>query len=171
MPEENRLGYAVSVDVVRDIVRGTVRAMEGRRPGPDVSPAQLRRRDWWQGPQLFLIVDDYDMVGGGPMDNPFAPLLDFLSQGTELGLHLIVARSANGASRSMMGDPLLRRLLEVNTPAVQLSCPPSEGPIFGNVKPRQLPVGRALHITRRRTLQVQTALSSEPDEPGTPSQD
>jgi S-DNA-T family DNA segregation ATPase FtsK/SpoIIIE len=158
---ESRLGYAVSVDTVRDIVNGTARAMEARRPGPDVSPAQLRRRDWWQGPQLFLIVDDYDMVGSNPMDSPFAPLLDFLNQGTELGLHLIVARSANGASRSMSSDPLLRRLLEVNTPALQLSCPPSEGQIFGSVKPRQLPPGRALHITRRGTLQIQTALAPE----------
>jgi len=140
-------------------VNGTARAMEARRPGPDVSPAQLRCRDWWQGPQLFLLVDDYDMVGSNPMNSPFAPLLDFLNQGTELGLHLIVARSANGASRSMSSDPLLRRLLEVNTPAVQLSCPPSEGQIFGSVKPRPLPPGRALHITRRGTLQIQTALA------------
>ncbi len=148
---------------MRDIVRGTVRAMEARRPGPDISPAQLRRRDWWSGPQLFLIIDDYDMVGSNPVDNPFAPLLDFLPQGTELGLHVIVARSANGASRAMMSDPLLRRLMEVNTPALQLSCPPAEGQMFGSVKPRQLPPGRALHITRRRTIQVQTALIAEPD--------
>ncbi|MFD8723556.1 type VII secretion protein EccCa [Streptomyces sp. NPDC059629] len=163
IPEESRLGYAVSVDVVRDIARGAARAMESRRPGPDISPAQLRQRDWWTGPQLFLIVDDYDMVGSSPMDSPFAPLLDFLAQGTELGLHLIVARSANGASRSMSSDPLMRRLLEVNTPALQLSCPPAEGQIFGSVKPRPLPPGRALHITRRGTLQIQTALVSEPE--------
>jgi S-DNA-T family DNA segregation ATPase FtsK/SpoIIIE len=159
-PAAHRLGYAVSVDVVRDIVRGAVRAMEDRRPGPEISPARLRLRDWWKGPQLFLIVDDYDMVAGNPMDNPFAPLLDFLAQGTELGLHLIVARSANGAGRSMSGDPLLRRLLEANTPALQLSCPPSEGQILPGVKPRPLPPGRALHVTRRRTVQVQTALAA-----------
>lgn len=164
VPEENQLGYAVSVDVVRDMVAGATRAMEARRPGPEISPAQLRRRDWWKGPQLFLIIDDYDMVGSSPVDNPFAPLLDFLPQGTELGLHVIVARGANGASRAMSQDPLLRRLMEVNTPALQLSVPPSEGIVFGGVKPRQLPPGRALHITRRGTVQVQTALLPHPRE-------
>jgi DNA segregation ATPase FtsK/SpoIIIE, S-DNA-T family len=156
VPEENRLGYAVSVDVVRGIVDGAARAMSARQPGDDIPPERLRRRDWWTGPRLFLVIDDYEMVGS-PSDNLFGPLLDHLAQGTELGLHVIVARSANGAARGM-GDPLLRRLAEVNTPALLLSCPPSEGHILGDVKPRQLPPGRAQHITRRRTVQVQTAL-------------
>ncbi|SDP39724.1 type VII secretion protein EccCa [Actinacidiphila guanduensis] len=162
LPEAQRLGYAVSVDVIRDIVRGAARAMESRRPGPDISPAQMRRRDWWSGPQLFLIIDDYEMVGGSSSDSPFAPLLDFLQQGTELGLHVVVARSANGAGRAMLSDPLLRRLMEVNTPAIQLSCPPAEGQIINGVKPRQFPPGRALYITRRGTLQLQTALVDDP---------
>lgn len=157
VPAEHRLGYAVSIDVVRQMVEGAARAAQTRVPGPDVTPAQLRRRDWWKGPQIFFIVDDYELISSSPSDNPFYPLLDYLSQGNELGLHLIIARSANGAARAM-SDPLMRRLLEVNTPTLMFSCPPSEGYIIGNVKPRQLPVGRALHITRRGTTQVQTAV-------------
>jgi S-DNA-T family DNA segregation ATPase FtsK/SpoIIIE len=60
-----------------------------------------------------------------------------------------------------MNDPLLRRLVEVNTPMLLMSCPPAEGHILGDVRPRQLPVGRAQHITRRRTVQVQTAIVPE----------
>ncbi|MEE1790677.1 type VII secretion protein EccCa [Streptomyces sp. BE308] len=156
VPESHRLGYAVSVDVLKQVVDGVARAMKERLPGADVSPAQLKRRDWWNGPQVFLVVDDYDMVSSG-MSNHFAPLLDYLAQGAELGLHLIVARSANGAARAM-NDPLLRRLLEVNTPAALLSCPPSEGYLFNDTKPRQLPPGRAQLITRRGVVQVQTPL-------------
>ncbi|MCD5348926.1 type VII secretion protein EccCa [Kineosporia mesophila] len=162
--EGHRLGYAVSGDMVRQIVEGTARALATRVPGPEITPAQLRRRDWWKGPQMFFVVDDYELISGG-LDSPFAPLLDYLSQATEIGLHLVVARSANGAARAM-SDPLMRRLLEVNTPTLQLSCPPSEGYIVGSVRPRQLPVGRALHITRRGTIQVQTAVATprEPEE-------
>ncbi|MFJ4184388.1 type VII secretion protein EccCa [Kitasatospora sp. NPDC089509] len=165
VPEEYRLGYAVAVDVLKQIVQGAARAMEGRVPGESISPARLKLRDWWTGAELFILVDDYDLIAAPLTGHPFAPLLDHLAQGTELGLHLIVARSANGIARSM-SDPLIRRLQEVNTPAVLLSCPPSEGVLFGNVKPRQLPPGRALHITRRRTVQLQTALVPEPEEAG-----
>ncbi|MFD8081551.1 type VII secretion protein EccCa [Kitasatospora sp. NPDC059722] len=160
VPEEYRLGYAVAVDVLKQIVQGAARAMEGRVPSEDITPARLKLRDWWTGPELFILVDDYDLISAPITGHPFTPLLDHLAQGTELGLHLIVARSANGIARAM-SDPLLRRLLDVNTPAVLLSCPPSEGVLFGNVKPRQLPPGRALHITRRRTVQLQTALAQE----------
>ncbi|MDH6108940.1 S-DNA-T family DNA segregation ATPase FtsK/SpoIIIE [Kitasatospora sp. MAP12-15] len=155
VPEDYRLGYAVGVDVLRQIVDGAARAMQNRVPGADISPAQLKLRDWWQGPELFIVVDDYDLVAVSGVNHPFAALFDHLAQGTELGLHLIVARGANGIGRAM-SDPLLRKLQEINTPAVLLSCPPSEGFLFGNVKPRQFPAGRGLHITRRRTVQVQT---------------
>jgi S-DNA-T family DNA segregation ATPase FtsK/SpoIIIE len=161
VPEESRLGYAVSVDVVRQIVDGATRAMRTRIPGPEISPARLRKRDWWTGPQLYVIVDDYEMVASA--DNPFNPLLDHLAQGTELGLHLVVARSANGVGRGMT-DPLVRRLIEVNTPMLLLSCPPSEGYLVGDVRPRQLPPGRAQYITRRGKVGVQTALLAGAEE-------
>jgi DNA segregation ATPase FtsK/SpoIIIE, S-DNA-T family len=157
VPESHRLGYAVSGDQLRQMVEGVARAMADRVPGPDIAPERLPRRDWWRGPQLFLVVDDHEMLGGGPMigASPFAPLLDYLAQGNELGLHVVVARSANGIGRAM-NDQLLRKLLEVNTPTMMLSCPPSEGAFLGTVKPRVLPAGRGLYVTRRSTQQVQT---------------
>jgi S-DNA-T family DNA segregation ATPase FtsK/SpoIIIE len=160
VPEPSRLGYAVAVDIARQGVHGAGRAMRNRQPPENISLAELKLRQWWAGPELFVIVDDYELVAATAGDHPFEPVLEFLAQGTELGLHLIVARSANGVARAM-NDPLLRRLVEVNTPTVLLSCPPSEGAVFGNVKPRIFPAGRGLHVTRRRTIQVQTALVGE----------
>ncbi|MEU5692057.1 type VII secretion protein EccCa [Actinosynnema sp. NPDC020468] len=158
VPEEYRLGYAVSADSVRDLIDGVHRAVHTRTPGPDITPARLRARDWWTGPQVFVVVDDYDMVAT-PSTNPFQQLFDALAQGNALGLHLIVARGANGFGRGA-NDPLLRRLVEVNTPTMLLSCPPSEGMVLGNVKPRKLIPGRAQYITRRGNTVVQTALSA-----------
>lgn len=171
VPEEYRLGYAVAVDMLRQIVDGASRAMKNRIPSADITPARLKLRDWWEGPELFILVDDYDLVGTGSGAHPFAALLDDLAQGSEIGLHLVVARGANGIGRAL-GDPLLRKLQEVNSPSLLLSCPPSEGYLFGNLKPRQFPAGRGLYITRRRTVQVQTgrlaAAEGEPLDPSGP---
>ncbi|MFD0264482.1 type VII secretion protein EccCa [Kitasatospora indigofera] len=164
VPDDYRLGHAVAVDVLRQIVDGAARAMANRLPGADLTPARLKLRDWWEGPELFIVVDDYELVSGSPGSmsaHPFAALFDHLAQGTELGLHLIVARGANGIGRAS-SDPLLRKLEEVNTPVLLMSCPPSEGYLFGNVKPRDFPPGRGLYITRRRTVQVQTAITAGP---------
>jgi S-DNA-T family DNA segregation ATPase FtsK/SpoIIIE len=159
VPEEYRLGYAVSLEVVRQMVDGAARAMAERLPPADLPPDRLRQRDWYTGPRLYLLVDDYDLVASTPMANPIGQLLDHLGQSTEIGLHLVVARSATGISRGI-GDPLLRRMQEVNTPVALLSCPPSEGRIFNDIRPRTLPPGRALYLTRRTTTQIQTALTS-----------
>ncbi|MEU3570041.1 type VII secretion protein EccCa [Kitasatospora sp. NPDC036755] len=160
VPEDYRLGYAVAVDKLRQIVDGASRAMKNRIPPADITPARLRLRDWWTGPELFVLVDDYDLVGSSTGNHPFAALLDDLSQGAEIGLHLVVARGANGIGRAM-SDPLIRKLQEVNSPTLLMSCPPSEGYLFGNLKPRPYPAGRGLYITRRRTVQVQTGQLAE----------
>ena len=36
--------------------------LRGRLPGPDVTPDQLRSRSWWTGAEVFVLVDDYDLV-------------------------------------------------------------------------------------------------------------
>ncbi|GGR83643.1 type VII secretion protein EccC [Streptomyces humidus] len=160
VPQEYRLGHAVSVDQLRELAEGAARALRTRMPGQDIAPSRMRLRDWWQGPTLFVLVDDYDLINAPLGRSPFEPLLDFLALGYEIGFHLVVTRSAAGAGRGL-GDQVLRRMLDVNTPALLMSCPPSEGYLFGSVKPRVLVPGRALRITRRKTFQVQTGLLAE----------
>ena len=161
VPEPYRLGHAVAMDALRELMNGAGRAIKTRVPGPDITPARMRLCDWWNGPRLFVLVDDYDMVGAGPMQHPFDPLLDHLALGWEVGLHVIVARAAAGAGRGL-NEALMRRLQEVNTPSLLLSCPPDEGFLFGNVKGRILPAGRAIRIARRKAVQVQTAVADKP---------
>ncbi len=99
VPEEYRLGHAVALEALKQLVGGSAKALRTRVPGQEITPARMRQADWWTGPRLFVLVDDYDMVGGGTvMDHPFAPLFEHLALGHELGLHVVVARSATGAT-------------------------------------------------------------------------
>ncbi|WP_436536858.1 type VII secretion protein EccCa [Actinoplanes sp. HUAS TT8] len=154
VPAEYRLGYSVSLDSTRDTVKDAVLGLAPRMPGADVTPEQLRRRDWWTGPELFVLVDDYDLLAGH--DSPLLPLVPYLAQGADIGFHLVLTRGAANVMRMSM-DPVIRRVQETNTPDLALSCPPSEGPLLGNVRPRQLPPGRALLCTRRGGKLIQTA--------------
>ncbi|MET7711884.1 type VII secretion protein EccCa [Streptomyces sp. NPDC005407] len=160
IPEEYRIGHVISLDNLKDTIDGAARALKTRVPGAEIAPARMRRCDWWTGPRLFVLVDDYDMVSGNSFQSPFEPLFENLTLGFEMGLHVVVARSAMGAGRGL-SDALIRRLDEANNPAVLLSCPPTEGRLFGNAKPLNLPPGRALHIARRRARLMQTALVEE----------
>ncbi|WP_455771640.1 type VII secretion protein EccCa [Streptomyces nigra] len=157
IPEEYRIGHVISLDNLKETVDGAARAMKTRVPGADIAPARMRACDWWSGPRLFILVDDYDMVASNSFQSPFEPLFEHLTLGFEMGLHLVVARSAMGAGRGL-SDALIRRMDEANNPAILLSCPPTEGRLFGNAKPVNLPPGRALHIARRKARLMQTAL-------------
>ncbi|MDQ1040431.1 S-DNA-T family DNA segregation ATPase FtsK/SpoIIIE [Streptomyces sp. V3I8] len=162
VPEEYRIGHVISLDNLKETIEGAARALKTRVPGADIAPGRMRRCDWWTGPRLFILIDDYDMVSGSSFQSPLEPLFEYLTLGFEMGLHLVVARSAMGAGRGL-SDGLIRRLDEANNPAVLLSCPPTEGSLFGNTKPRNLPPGRALHIARRKAKLIQTALVEEPE--------
>jgi S-DNA-T family DNA segregation ATPase FtsK/SpoIIIE len=158
VPPGYRVGYAVDTDGLADLSRSAAVSMTSRLPGADVAPERLERRDWWDGPQLFMIIDDYDLLAmGGSTGGPIAPLVPMLGQSPHIGLHLVIARSSSGAMRAMM-DPLLRRLWELGTPAVLLSYPKEEGKFLGEAKPRTLTAGRAQLVTRRDIKLIQTGL-------------
>jgi len=99
------------------------RGLHQAAAGSDITPQQLRQRSWWTGPDVYVIVDDYDLVAAGA--NPLLPLLPFLSQARDIGLYPYVARRAGGATRALL-DPFLSAMRELGYPAVVLSAPRDE---------------------------------------------
>ncbi len=94
---EHILGYAASPAAATGLIKDIYGAMEKRLPSsPELTPEQLRDRSWWSGPDLYLIVDDYDLVAT-PSGNALAPLVELLPQARDIGFHLILARSMAGA--------------------------------------------------------------------------
>ncbi|MDX3663767.1 type VII secretion protein EccCa [Streptomyces sp. ID05-26A] len=157
VPEEYRVGQVVASDALTEMANKAAVSLQKRVPGPDISSERLRRRDWWEGPQLFVVVDDYELFssGGMGMSTPLESLLPLMAQGVHIGFHLIVARSSANGIRAMM-DPVLRRLWELGTPALLFSYPKEEGKFLGEAAPRTLPPGRAQLVTRRGTKLIQT---------------
>ncbi|HET6500289.1 MAG TPA: type VII secretion protein EccCa [Amycolatopsis sp.] len=158
VPEAYRIGYAVDPDALTDLAANAAVSMSRRMPGPDITPDRLARRDWWRGPKLFLLIDDYDLlVTAAGMGGPLQQLIPLLAHGANIGMHLVVARSTSGAMRAML-DPLLRRMWELGNPGLLLSYPKEEGKFLGEAKPRTLPPGRAQLVTRRDIRLVQLGL-------------
>ena len=144
---EHRIGYAPSSAAAVALLNDAREALVARLPPADLTADQLRNRSWWHGSDLYVIVDDYDLVAG--VTNPLLPLVDLLPQASDIGLHLVLARSAGGAGRAMF-EPVIQRLREMGSTALLMSASKDEGPIFG-VKPQTLPLWPRLpgHPPRR----------------------
>lgn len=148
-------GYAASPAALTSRMPKLLAMLEARMPGEDVTQQQLRDRSWWSGPEMFLLVDDYDLVAAAT-GNPLAPLADFLPHSADLGLHVIVARRSGGAARAMF-DPLLSRMREVGCLGMMMSASPDDGVLLGSVRPSAQPPGRGTLITRgegERLIQI-----------------
>ena len=156
------LGYATATTALAPMLKDVADSMQKRLPGPDVTPDQLRNRSWWKGPELFIVVDDYDLVVT-PSGNPLAVLSDVLPQARDIGLHLIVVRASGGASRATY-EPVIQRLRELGSPGLAMSASRDEGVLLGTVRSSAMPAGRGMLVHRRAGEQlVQVAWLPEAD--------
>jgi S-DNA-T family DNA segregation ATPase FtsK/SpoIIIE len=144
---DHLLGYAMSAAAARPHLTELAALLRNRLPGPAVTQRQLRERSWWTGPEVWVIVDDYDLIADAVDGNPLSGLLELLPHAGDLGLHVVVARRSGGAARAMY-DPVLARLRDLGCMGLMMSARADEGPLFGSLRPTPQPAGRGTLIRR-----------------------
>ncbi|MEU3897716.1 type VII secretion protein EccCa [Streptomyces sp. NPDC045251] len=122
--------------------------MQRRTPTADVTPEQLRNRSWWRGPTIYVVIDDYDLVATSS-GNPLAVLTEMLPFARDVGVRFIIARSTAGAGRAGY-EAFMQRIKELGAQGIVLSGDPAEGDLIGGVRPRRMPPGRGVFVSRRR---------------------
>lgn len=148
-------GYATTAETLEKMVAHLGQVLTDRLPGADVTQAELRERSWWSGPEIVLVVDDYDLVATAS-GNPLQPLVEFLSQAKDIGFHLVIARRCGGASRALF-DPVLGRLKDLSSDGIVMNGSRDEGPLLAGARPGSKPPGRGELVSRsrgRRLVQV-----------------
>jgi DNA segregation ATPase FtsK/SpoIIIE, S-DNA-T family len=158
---DSLLGYAVSANQLESMINDVFNSMTRRLPGPDVTQEQLKTRSWWKGPELFVLVDDYDLVATSTT-NPLRKISDFLAQAKDVGLHLVAVRRTGGASKAMY-DPIIGKLKEIAAPGMVMNGSRDEGMLVGNIKPSAMPPGRGNLLTRKNGKQLIQVSWIQPD--------
>ncbi|MER5728447.1 type VII secretion protein EccCa [Streptomyces sp. NPDC002138] len=148
VPASHLLEYAPMASAMQMHMEAIATVMGKRAPGPDITPQQLRDRSWWSGPELFVIIDDYELVSTNA-SNPLSQLVENLPFARDVGIRFIVARSSAGASRGAY-EPFMQRVKELGAQGLILSGDRNEGDILGNVRARPMPPGRGTFVSRKR---------------------
>ncbi|MBJ7610078.1 MAG: type VII secretion protein EccCa [Candidatus Dormibacteraeota bacterium] len=154
--------YAATTTAAEKIAIDLAAEISARTPPDALTPAQLRGGGWWDGPQHFLVVDDYDLTltqAGGPL----GALVDCLPLALDTGLHVLLTRRVAGASRTAF-EPFTQRLRELGPVALLLSGDVAEGPLVGGVTARPQPPGRG-YLVRPGHAPMLVQLCNEPGPP------
>lgn len=164
---EHLIGYYPSSSAATPMLQQAAEAVRARLPGPDVTQQELRDRSWWTGSDMFIVIDDYELVAT-QSGNPMLPFADLMNQAADIGLHVILARAMGGAGRAVFGDPLIGKMKESVNPGLVMSGSKDEGAIWADVKPSAMPAGRGTLVTRTFKGLIQTALY---DKDGAPAEE
>ncbi|SUA02821.1 DNA segregation ATPase FtsK/SpoIIIE [Mycolicibacterium fortuitum] len=62
VPDEYLGGYATAPQSCTDLMTALAGALKDRLPPNDITQQQLKERSWWSGPDLFVMIDDYDLI-------------------------------------------------------------------------------------------------------------
>lgn len=153
-------GYATAAQSCAELMKALGDSLKDRLPPSDVTQQQLKERSWWSGPDLYVLIDDYDLIPGGTLNHPLAPLVEYLPQARDIGLRIIISRRIGGAGRAIM-DPIIGRLRDLSCNGLVMNGTKDEGALFG-YKPQPMPPGRGMLISRTVRSDV-VQLSKMPD--------
>ncbi|MEU2246873.1 type VII secretion protein EccCa [Streptomyces sp. NPDC019224] len=161
VPDDHLGAYAGDAKAARAFAEQVAAKLAERLPPARVTAAELRARSWWEGPEFYVVADDYDLVATG-RDAPLAPLVPYLAQARETGLHVIAARRVSGHNRTALTDPVFSQLPEIGASALILSGNPREGALVDGERAQRRAPGRAVLLRRKegRTV-VQIAVGEE----------
>jgi len=146
--------YATNPDRVLPAMLGLSALLEKRRPPAGTTTEALA--NWsYRTPASphthYLIIDDLDQIPDSPAisgphtgQRPWTPLLGLLSQAGELGLRVIVTARATGSGHTLMTNPLLRRMNDLQASALMLSGNPADAGKIRGHRFSRLPAGRAV---------------------------
>ncbi|MGL4172681.1 MAG: type VII secretion protein EccCa [Actinomycetota bacterium] len=150
IPEEYIGGYASTPDLAQQLaaaIQPELRKRMPSAPGASTDTVHL--------PRIVLLVDDYEVVTAGSMA-PLQSLTSYIPMGRELNFTVVLARRTAGAARGIY-EATFMAVRDSGATGLMLSGDRSEGQLFGTVRPRRLPPGRALLVRTGemvRTVQV-----------------
>lgn len=149
---EHLAGYASSAQNAGPMMVQLAQFLAARLPGDDVDAQQLARVDWWSGPTVYLVIDDYDLVSTS-LGNPLQPLAEYLGHARDIGFRVILSRRSGGIGRALY-DPLIAGMRDLSCDVLLLSGDPDEGYIVGRHRFQKLVPGRGELISRSGGAQI-----------------
>lgn len=137
--------FASTVDGVKNRMAELASVLAARLPQDDPdSGGQIMARSW-QGPEIFLVIDDAERIPAG-FDSPLAVMEPFVQVGSDVGFHIIYTQAFGSFSSGIGANPMLRALRQSSAPMLIMDSDPEPGPVWHKWKGHPMIPGRGFLI-------------------------
>lgn len=129
--------------------------------------ADRQARNWWTGPEIFIVFDNWEQVAPRHSAKPALvhELINWVrKEGYERGIHVIIALNSNDIGVRSLSDPVIKVMRDSRAPVVMLSTDKLQGG-FGSAKFADFGIpGRARYVEAAmgRDDRIQIACSGQP---------
>ncbi len=127
-----------------------------RLPPHDITPAQMRSRSWWEGAELVLLIDDWELVaqshtqGLGAMRS----LMQYIPQARDVGFHIIASARMEEAQAILARPGIIKSTSDLKAPTILLSGDKTDYPSGREFAVTRRPPGQAWYKTPDAPLDV-----------------
>lgn len=135
IPREYLASYSLTASQGRKRMLELVEHLQSRKPpdDDDLDPETAATHRFWEGPELFVVIDNSELLPYNMSDFPFAPaklggesIASLIPQGAQLGLHIMYsAQLDQGYSNGSLMNPLWRPVRQNFSPTLILDGDPS----------------------------------------------
>ena len=161
VPEENWLAaYAQNPEHIRAVIKDLCAILKDRQPPSTASQTELATKRFWEGRELFLVVDQ--ITSWSNTANPMAELAPYIEQGESLGLHIVATADIRQFGYQSQGGVVLSRMMNMQPPVLIMNGHRSHGAIVPGVHAQPQRQGKGLLVTRRGTEGVLVGWSEPP---------
>jgi len=141
-PREYVASYSLTASQARKNMLELVEKLQARKPpdDADLDPEAAATQRFWEGPELFVVIDNSELMPYNSSDFPFNPakvggecISSLAPQGEQLGLHVMYSAQLdqNYPTGSLM-NPLWRPVRQNFSPTLILDGDPSLAPVATN---------------------------------------
>ncbi|MEE6140370.1 type VII secretion protein EccCa [Mycobacterium sp. 050128] len=152
--------YAQNPNQIAEIVKELAALLEKRRPPPGATPEDLATKRFWEGRELFVIIDGITAWPGA--SSPLMPLAQYVAEAEDLGLHIVAtADIAQFSYHAQSGQGVLGKMMNMTPPVVVMNGLRQHGVIVPGVyaEPQREGKGR---LARRTAIDNVLVGWSEP---------
>lgn len=121
-------------DDIARVSESIIRLLNKRAPQSGVDARTILERTWFDGPELFVLIDNYtSIMSQQGMSSPLDEIVKHLGAENR-GIHLIIATNAMGFVVNTQMNKPMKALMSISTPILMLNGPSTEARVTGMKK-------------------------------------